>query len=267
MDFNPQTFFPFGIQLGKRSESGGKSAFHPNWHWKHEVGSTRHLPGSFRPPHEVVGDRARWPQDSRDERRPARCCVPTGPCHPGEQAPGHQPSALRAWSPSCLVILTQPGPGPGGMTVSGPSRGASDSTHHPLTSARWISRAQEGGRRRPSARRTRLTPRVLLGCRLVLQPGRCILSLVESLWPRGARPAHLLSLEDSGHLVSPEVLGGFPEPAGSMKCRAHGAVLSLPSESRHFREGRWGTHFRVPPWFVQPVLLGGQAACLGDRIT
>lgn len=94
-----------------------------------------------------------------------------------------------------------------------------------------------------------------------------VLSLIESLWPRGARPAHFLLLEDSGHLVSPEVLGGFPEPAGSVKCRAHGAVPSLPSESRHFREGRWGTHFRVPLWFVQPVLLGGQAACLGDRIT
>lgn len=183
-----------------------------------------------------------------------------------EQAPGHQPSALGAWSPSCLVILTQPGPGPGGMTVSGPSRGANDSTHHPLTSARWISRAQEGGRGRPSARRTRLTPWVLLGCRLVLQPGRCTVTCRE-LVASWSQACHFLSLEDSGHLVSPEVLGGFPEPAGSMKCRAHGAVPSLPSESRHFREGRWGTHFRVPPWFVQPVLLGRQAACLGDRIT
>ena len=94
-----------------------------------------------------------------------------------------------------------------------------------------------------------------------------VLSLADSLWPCGARPAHFLSLEDSGHLVSPEVLGGFPEPAGSMKCRAHGAVPSLPSESGHFRARRSGTHFRVPLQFAQPVLLGRQAACLGDRIT
>lgn len=135
-----------------------------------------------------------------------------------------------------------------------------------LADGRSISRAQEGGRGRPSARRTRLIPWVLLGCRLVLQPGRCTVTCRE-LVASWSQACHFLSLEDSGHLVSPEVLGGFPEPAGSMKCRAHGAVPSLPSESRHFREGRWGTHFRVPPWFVQPVLLGRQAACLGDRIT
>lgn len=49
LGLRPTDIFPFGTELGMRSKSRGKLAFHPNRLWKHTLDSTHHLPGRFQP--------------------------------------------------------------------------------------------------------------------------------------------------------------------------------------------------------------------------
>lgn len=147
--------------------------------------SARHLPGPFRPPHEVMDDKAHQTQ------------CPLGP-HPGEQALGLQPSALPCPHPHPARVWVFMTPGHRLRRIKTPQEQA-DRCHTGLT-------ASGGKMRSATGQGTLLIPRLWprchgsIRCRAGPSPWMAYCHLQRAWVHHGARPAHIPLLENSGVL-------------------------------------------------------------------